>query len=291
MIIVKLNGGLGNQLFQYALGRHLAEINQVPLKLDISWFDKGIRNYELNYFRIKAGLATQEDNVSVTKMTTRWRHRIDRNITQKLLPYYLKNHVQEKNTGFDLNILKVGDNAYLTGYWQSEKYFKPIESVLRSELLFREPMDEKNLTLVQKIQHVNAVSLHVRRGDYVSNPEYRQMFGTCDLDYYKKAVALISTKVSDPHFFVFSDDPGWVKENIKVNAPTTFVIHNQGTESYRDMQLMSLCKHNIIANSTFSWWGAWLNANPGRIVITPEKWFSDDNFCSQDLVPSGWVTM
>lgn len=290
LIIVRLNGGLGNQLFQYAMGRHLSEINQTELKLDISWYEKGIRSYELKYFNIKAGLTTTEDTILITKMTTRWSDRIDRNIIQKLKPYYRRNHVHEQRTGFDHSILKVHDNAYLTGYWQSEKYFKPIEVLLRQELQFCETMNEENCLVVQKIQEKNAVSLHVRRGDYVSDSEYQRVFGTCDLTYYKKAIDFISEKIFRPHFFIFSDDPIWVKDNIKMSN-ATFITNNRGKDSYRDMQLMSLCQHNIIANSTFSWWGAWLNPNPDKIVIAPKNWFADTRLHNKDLIVSGWITL
>ena len=290
LIIVKLNGGLGNQLFQYAMGRHLSEINQTELKLDISWYEKGIRNYELKYFNIKAGLTTTEDTILITKMTTRWSHRIDRNIIQKLKPYHRRNHVHERRTGFDHSILEAYDNTYLTGYWQSEKYFKFVEPILRQELQFREPMDEKNRAMIRQIRETNAVGLHIRRGDYVSNREYRQTFGICDLSYYRNAILHITSKVPDTRFFVFSDDPVWAKENMGVSN-TAFVTHNQGTDSYRDMQLMSLCQHNIIANSTFSWWGAWLNPNPDKIVIAPKNWFADARLHNKDLIPDTWIVL
>lgn len=291
MIIVKLVGGLGNQMFQYALGRYLAEMHGVALKLDITWYKKGIREYELKYLNIQGEIATGEEVREMTKMTTSLAHRIDRNIVQPLLPYYKRYHVAERTPAFDANILKIGGKSYLTGYWQSELYFKPIAVSIRKEFQIKAALCDENLEIANEISRTNAVSLHVRRGDYVSNPDYNKIFATCGLDYYTDAIKLMSDRIKNPHFFVFSDDPLWVMENLSISFPHSFVTHNTGIGSYRDMQLMSLCQHNIIANSTFSWWGAWLNANQDKIVIAPKKWLVNEAIPKSTLIPNNWTSL
>ncbi|MDJ1483154.1 alpha-1,2-fucosyltransferase [Cytophagaceae bacterium YF14B1] len=288
MIIVRLNGGLGNQLFQYALGKTLSILHQTPFKIDITWYKKGIRQYELRYFTINENIATDEDIALTTRITQRWTHRLDRNLIQPLLPYYKRHVVVEKHFNFDPNILKVNSSAYLNGYWQNETYFKKIEEILRKDLQFKEPLDQQNRIISESILQQNAVSLHVRRGDYVSNPEYQQVFGTCGIDYYEKAIRWIGENVENPHFFLFSDDIPWVIKNINIPFPFTIIDHNKGDKSYRDMQLMSKCKHHIIANSTFSWWGAWLNPDKRKKVIAPAKWANIETERSNYIVPTNW---
>jgi hypothetical protein len=148
----------------------------------------------------------------------------------------------------------------------------------------------KNADIAEQIGRVNAVSLHVRRGDYVKNPKTTATHGLCSLDYYHTAIRYIYETVEQPYFFIFSDDMAWVKEHLKIDAPCQYVDHNQGKESFNDMHLMSLCKHHIIANSSFSWWGAWLNSSPEKIVIAPNKWFANQNNI-KDLLPNDWVTL
>ena len=291
MIIVRLNGGLGNQLFQYAFGRRLSEMHQVPLKLDIRWFEKKIRDYELPNFCIKEDIATDKEVALTTRMTTSWQNRLARNIIQPLLPYYRRCQVIERQGGFDSKLLKTKPNIYLVGYWQNEQYFKTIENTLRTELAFKNHLDERNNIIANQINRTNAVSLHIRRGDYITNSEYQRIFGTCSLDYYNRAIQVICDKLSNPHFYVFSDDILWATENLKIPYPVTLISHNHGVNSYRDMQLMSLCKHNIIANSTFSWWGAWLNERQDKIVIAPKTWYADKAKNKQNLVPERWIRL
>ena len=130
--------------------------------------------------------------------------------------------------------------------------------------------------------------MHIRRGDYVSNPTTNKLHGTCSLEYYHNAVDIIAAKVSNPHFFIFSDDHEWARNNFKIDYPLTFVAHNNAGKNYEDMRLMSLCKHHIIANSSFSWWGAWLGSNPKKIVCAPRGWFKDKSLNTNDIIPSDW---
>ncbi|MDO1451023.1 alpha-1,2-fucosyltransferase [Rhodocytophaga aerolata] len=291
MIIVRLNGGLGNQLFQYALGKHLAHLHKTQLKLDIRWFEKGIRNYELKYFNINETIATEEEISFTSNMTTSLINRFQRSIVEPLLPYYKRSIVEEKTNSFDRNIFKSKSDIYVKGYWQSEKYFVNIEEQIRRDFTFRYELDHKNKGLSDKIKVCNAVSVHIRRGDYVSDPEYAKKYGACSVDYYHRAYTLFEKKFEEPYYFIFSDDIQWVQERIKFFQPCVYINHNTGNNSYKDMQLMSLCKHNIIANSTFSWWGAWLNSNSEKIVVAPINWYHDTTIETKDLLPEGWCKL
>jgi hypothetical protein len=206
-------------------------------------------------------------------------------------PYWECNIVRERFFHFDKEILGLQGDAYLEGYWQSERYFSDIQEVIRSEFAFLSEPDAENERIGKEIQDTNAVSIHVRRGDYVSNPETNRVHGVCSLDYYIQAVRQIVERVKEPHFFVFSDDPPWVKANLFLDHRVTYVTHNFGDKSYEDLRLMSSCRHHIIANSSFSWWGAWLNPRPDKIVVAPERWFNNSNADTRDLFPAGWVRM
>ncbi len=179
---------------------------------------------------------------------------------------------------------------YLMGYWQSERYFADVAQTIRTDFTFRQPMIGRNHELVEEIGAVNAVSLHVRRGDYANNLRTKATHGVCPLDYYEAAIRYIAERVEAPHYFVFSDDMEWVRANLRIQLPCSYVDHNQGAESYNDMRLMSLCKHHIIANSSFSWWGAWLNPCDDKVVVAPKNWFANSND-TKDLLPFGWATL
>lgn len=291
MIIVRLVGGLGNQMFQYALGRNLATKHITEIKLDISWFKKKFRDYELGHLNILENIATEEEIKTICKLTKSVKHRFHRNIIDKILPYYKKSQLEEVKNYFDPVVLNAKDNTFLKGFWQSELYFKDIEETIRKEFTFKKKLDGKNLDLANSIQQSNSVSVHIRRGDYVSNPEFNKRHGVCNSSYYKKASEYINDKISKPVYYIFSDEPAWVKQNIFYFEPCIFVQHNLGIDSYKDMQLMSLCRHNITANSSFSWWGAWLNTNSEKIVVTPARWFNDASIENQDLIPTSWVRL
>jgi len=284
MIIVKIIGGLGNQMFQYALARSLEKKTNLEVKIDINGFETyKTQNYSLDKLNIKNNMfATKEE---VEKLCSR-------NIIQSLYNnFFSKDNKIFKESTFDYSgdVFNVGDNTYIEGYWQSEKYFKDIENIIRDEFLFKKLIRTKNLELANKIKKTNSISLHIRRGDYINNSQaYKIHGGICTLDYYKRAVSFIADKTKEPHFYVYSDDIMWAKENLELKYPTIFVDWNTGEDSYRDMQLMSLCDHNIIANSTFSWWGAWLNNNKNKIVIAPQKWFNNNTKNDKDLIPNSW---
>lgn len=292
MIITKIIGGLGNQMFQYAAGRALSIRNNTTLALDVS----GFKSYKLHQgfefprlFNQHYAIATSAD---VFKMLT-WQSPalVRRFLARK--PFASLSHkkfVAEPHYHYWAGITAVPRDCYLTGYWQSEKYFSDVATQIREDFSFVTPFEGKNATLAEKISAVNAVSLHIRRGDYVSNPQATATHGLCSLHYYHDAIRYIAERVEKPEFFVFSDDIAWVRENLKIEFPHHYVDHNSGVQSYNDMRLMSLCQHNVIANSSFSWWGAWLNSSPTKLVIAPKKWFAT-NVDTSDLYPSSWSTM
>ena len=290
MIIVQLKGGLGNQMFQYATGLHLSVLRKTELKLDTSFFNipgnYTQRHYELDVFGIKATLATAEEITSF-RSTSSWRYA---RYLQRKFPYFFnKAYIAESGHAYHPLFVHYPKNTYLEGFWQSEKYFSSIAPAIRNTFSFKEPLNEANAALAERIKTTASVSIHVRRGDYISNPIASGYHGICEAPYYQNAIKYLQAKHSDIHVFIFSDDLEWVKQNLKFDLPAEYINHNTGSNSHIDMQLMSLCKHNVIANSSFSWWGAWLNTNPAKIVIAPANWFTDKATDWSDVYAKSWI--
>jgi hypothetical protein len=298
MIIVKLIGGLGNQLFQYAAGRQLAELNSTILKLDISGFEEyKLHRYALHSFEIWQHIATIEEIEAFKKVQTKSTaliskigKRLNYSINPTLDFYRNVKVINESNLMFNSDVLELKGNIYMNGYWQSERYFSDIRNILLKEFTIKHKQDFTNLELSKQICNTESVSLHIRRGDYISSQLTNQIHGVCSMEYYQKAINEIVKKISNCHFYIFSDDHHWVRENFRLDYPMTMVDNNT-TTNYEDIRLMSQCRHNIIANSSFSWWGAWLNTNSEKIVIAPKKWFADDvkNKETKYLVPETWI--
>lgn len=290
MIIVNLIGGLGNQMFQYAAGRALSLRLSAPLRLDVSGFSGyGLhQGFELSrVFGCKSKIATDEE----IREFLGWRSSpVARKIVMRpsLDMLHGDRLVVEPHFHYWPGIREVSHNAYLFGYWQSERYFSEVAETIRADFTFSHQLSSQNAEMAEKIGQTMAVSLHVRRGDYVSDSKSNAAHGLCTLEYYREAILHMAEHVERPEFFIFSDDIAWVKANLKVDFPCQYVDHNQGAESYNDMRLMSMCRHHIIANSSFSWWGAWLNPRPDKIVVAPKKWFANDKNVA-DLYPAGWV--
>lgn len=290
MIIVQLKGGLGNQLFQYAAGRRIAIANNFSLKLDLSWFEgQPDRPYSLNHF------ATIKDVASPAEIAhlagSKWAH-IKGYLLHKINldgTYGKQTMISERSLDFDPSILQVSKGSYLKGYWQSEKYFKDIEEIIRKEFTVTTAPSPDNIKIANKIRSTEAICIHVRRGDYVSDPKANQLIGLCPLDYYYKSIDYILSKVDKPHFFIFSDDPDWTQQHIKIDAPITYVCNNSSDKNYEDLRLMTYCRHFIIANSSFSWWGAWLSPNVQKIVIAPAQWFRGVQYNDEDRLPKEWI--
>ena len=291
MIIVRLIGGLGNQLYQYALGRKILFKNNVELKFDISGYRSDNSGHiELDKFNIVEKIATDEEvesflpyDIELNRRELRKLH----NLIGLVSPYYKRKFVRERSNLFDPNILKITDNAYLCGFWGSYKYFADIVDLLQKDFTVKAEMDQKNVEIARAISGTESVSIHFRRGDYVTNPQTNAYHGTCSLDYYQRAVKDISKYVSDPHFFVFSDDPDWVQQNFSIPYPLSFVTINGLDEPHKDLRLMSLCRHHIIANSTFSWWSAWLCTNKDKKIYCPNKWVNVP-YDMRDAIPESW---
>lgn len=288
MIVVRLCGGLGNQLFQYAAGRRLAMVRRTELVLDLGWYVRTPssdtqRTYELDHYPIKARVATTGEAL--------W-CRLHEGRLSRLAYYFPRrwDHWRERIFDFDPMVLDLQDNTYLDGYWQSYRYFEEYAQLIQDELTPIAPLDLKDEEVAGLITRGNAVSVHVRRGDYVTHQTAAAYHGLCSLDYYKSALAHISDHVSNPHFFVFSDDPAWTRENLPLPGQATFVDHNGSATAFQDLRLMSLCQHQIIANSSFSWWGAWLNKRPDKIVVVPQQWFTDQRDI-RSLIPDNWIRL
>lgn len=293
MIIVRLMGGLGNQMFQYALGRRLALERGVPLKLDLSWFQtQALRRYMLDRFQVNAEIATPEEIACLVgsnrKAISGWLYRI----IQNCLPYYRRNRVTETNHSFNPLLLNVKSNVLLIGYWQSEKYFKEIGTHLRQEFSLKRPFSPKSLSLADRIQRENSISLHVRRKDYVESPRRIEVYDVCSIEYYRRAVEYLRQIVPNASFFVFSDDISWATVNLKFLSPAVEMVDVKGAaQDVEELILMSYCKHHIIANSSFSWWGAWLGATAETVTIAPRQWIRDRRRENRDITPVEWIRM
>ncbi len=290
MIISNIIGGLGNQMFQYAAGRALALSLNTELYLDIGGFDSyRLHNgFQLSHvFSLPARISGHSD----TRKLLGWQASKIRILSHPKFAWLRKRAlVVEPYFDFWAGFFDAPSDCYISGYWQSEKYFAKHADRIREEFSFHLQLDDRNAEIVRRMKGSNSVSLHIRRGDYVNNPKTLAVHGLCDIDYYQAAVELVSARVVSPSFFVFSDDIAWARENLKMVFPCEFIGHNQGEDSYKDMQLMSVCSHHIIANSSFSWWGAWLNPEPQKIVIAPKKWFADGRKVP-DLLPESWVCL
>lgn len=259
--------GLGNNMFQYAAG--LAYALQHNKKLYVYG---DISNLE-NAFDLDLNIP-QNNDISVFKKF--W---------SKKIPFIGDKFIEPNN--FDGN-LQHDQYVFLWGLFQNEAYFKKYRKEILRAFRFKKEMSDKNKQLAQLIQKSNSIAMHIRRGDYLAENSVQHVLSPY---YYKLAADYIAKRVKNPHFYIFSDDMAWVKQNIKLKYPHTFVEHNSGKDSYNDMRLMSLCKHNIIANSTFSWWGAWLNENPNKIVIAPDIWLKNKAWFVDRVVPKDWIRL
>lgn len=285
MIVTKLMGGLGNQLFQYAAGKVLALHNKTTCKVDVSFLNtdtNGVytqRKFELNAFEAEIEVLNEKEVKDfVLKNTSK---------LKMLFPVLFKSNViTESGHQFQSGFFNLPDNSFLNGFWQSEKYFKAFENEIRKDLVFKESVLSNIENWLDLITQSNSVSLHVRRGDYVSLDSAKAFHGICSMAYYKEALEILRNKIGNITVFVFSDDIAWCKANFETNEKVYFV---ETDSNYKEMYLMQNCKHHIIANSSFSWWGAWLNASKEKVVVAPKKWFADESINTSDIIPSNWI--
>lgn len=291
-MIINIIGGLGNQMFQHAAGRALALEKGISCSLDISDFT----NYKLHQgFELQRvfGCPLPSADSAEVKAILGWQSSPPmRRLLAKPALSALRRRglVIEPHLNYWQGLKEVPEDSYLIGYWQSERYFCDAAQTIRDDFTFRTMMSSRNAALAEQIQQANSVSLHVRRGDYVKNSGMSATHCLCSLDYYRSAMHHIEEHLERPAYFVFSDDIPWVKANLAIKQSCVYVDHNHGAESYNDMRLMSMCKHQIIANSSFSWWGAWLNTHRGKIVVAPRRWFTVSSDV-RDLIPDAWVAL
>jgi hypothetical protein len=276
MITIKLQGGLGNQLFQYAFAKALAKRLNTVFQFDDSFYSKNIaRKNNLFLFAI---------NISIySSKFQKW------NWLRKRLSIVigLKKYIVESRFSFNDILKQIDGDVYLDGYWQSDRYFQDIQSEIRQDFsIFKEPISEEASPILEQIKTTNSVCIHVRRGDYLTNRRYLVL----GMDYYQKAIELLSNQFADLHFFVFSDDISWCKQHFKSSENVLLVSDSQIFTLRDDFEMMLSCKHHITANSTLSWWAAWLNDNPEKVVITPQKWFADSTN-TKDLLPKNWTKL
>jgi hypothetical protein len=295
-IATRIWGGLGNQMFQYASGLGMARRVDVPLTLDLSWFGNDVdRPFLLDQWQINATVADPTVIATYHASTTKWRQSLAKRMptiaaTPLRGPIY-----REVGHQFHADTFAMRPPVLFDGYFQSERYFLNISDDVRQQFSPRDTLSVgTGLTRSQIQQSDSPVSLHVRRGDYVTNPKANEVHGLAPMDYYKAAIAEIQSRRSGmPHFFLFSDDPDWVREAFAF-LPNKTVITGNDDRPWEDIVLMAACHDHIIANSTFSWWGAWLNPRADKTVIAPKRWFAGGDpkkMSDVDVVPPSWIRL
>ena len=283
MVIAKISNGLGNQMFQYAAARAHAARNRTTVRLDLMWFlYNKARKYGLSCFSLSGSRANLLQILRLRGMTLKdWRQ----SLTSDRLS---GTHYIERSLSFDPTVLQLPENIYLQGYFQSELYFIDQEQAVRSDFEFRLSLPNSCQFILAKILSTDSISMHIRRADYLTAGLDQYVLS---MSYYFRALEYVCSKLAKPHVFVFSDDPDWAFANLNLQVPMTIVSNSQ-MRDYEELQLMSMCKNHIIANSSFSWWGAWLASGNEKIVVAPARWMAEHSVIdSQDLVPTNWTRM
>ena len=288
MIISEINAGLGNSLFQYAFARALSEKTKQKLYFEV--IPTGQAAYRLDKFNTLVEFADKDD---IYRLKRRLKEpRLYRRIMRKLgfsiycnEKYHFDN---ERIDSCDIETLKYYSDLYISGYFGDQKYFIEIEDIIRKEFALKKTLNSENEKVLSQIKNSNSVSIHMRHGDYVWN----NFFAEIPFNYYNKAVDYIESHSKNSIYFIFSDDLNWVKNNLKLDVDLVFVDINDASTDYMELALMAACKHNIIANSTFSWWGGWLNENSEKIIIAPKIWYKNDaqkNLDRGTVLPFTWI--
>ena len=300
MILARINGGLGNRLFQYATALAISLKLNRKLLLDIAWYrnirsldDQSdpnattIRDFLLNNFNIQSRV--------INKIHLNWIKRLEfRSKNSKFYKLLLDGPLNNfsyttiNQNNYSLESIQKHPHVYLTGYWQNNDIIEEYKNLISNELILKYPLSENNQDHLKSINAKNSVAIHVRRGDYISKSKSREVHASCSNNYYDDSIECIQKKMNELHYFIFSDDMTWIKNNLTINTNITF-IDNEGPP-YEHLYLMSQCKHQITANSTFSWWAAWLNNNPDKIIITPEYWYNDKHLNDTVIrIPNEWI--
>lgn len=276
-------------MYQYAAGRSVAERLGRPLLIDVRTIlpEAPARHYDLGAFRISEQFVSGMDG-----FCTRWLGSVRAGgLFRAVFPGARSyKYLRDREEGFDPDVFAPhGGPIVLHGYWQSYRYFERIADDLKKEFQFRQEPDRENAAMLLDIQASESVCVHVRRGDYVSNAAFKETLGPCGIDYYERALVSITARVNSPKFFVFSDDPVWARLNLRLPGPCVTVDHNHGKSDVEDLRLMSQCRHFVIANSSFSWWGAWLCGRSDKTVVAPSRWFKQDKIPATDRIPPDWI--
>lgn len=300
MIITRISAGLGNQLFQYATARAISLKFNRKLFLDNSWYDSlksledqtdpnatTVRYFLLNYFNIQSRV--------LNKIHLNWIKRLEiKSKTSKIYKFLLTGPLNDfsfttiNHNNYSLEFIQEHPRIYLTGYWQNNDIIEEYKNFIYNDLILKHPISANNQTHLKSINTTNSVAIHFRRGDYQSKPISLDVHASCSNNYYYEGIEYLRNKINNLHYFIFSDDITWVKNNLDFTTNTTF-IDNYGP-SYEHLYLMSQCKHQITANSTFSWWAAWLNNNTKKIIITPKYWYIDKHLNKTVIrIPKDWI--
>lgn len=288
MIVVKLTGGFGNQLFQYAAGLSLSKHHNVDLKVDITTLNAPdsvtgtIRKADILNLQIPPTVATEGE---INKFRLQSRHK---KLAEKLFPFYKRQVYKDASNKFDKKFFSASANKYLIGNRQSEKYFKPYENHIKNNIILSDEIVFPIIKFSETLKEQNSVSIHIRRGDYLT-PVAMEWLGLLPLSYYLNSIKTILDKLPNAVFYIFSDDIDWVKNNLIIENEHHFVSNKVSKNAMEDFFLMSCCRHNIIANSTFSWWAAWLNAYEEKTIIAPNRWYNMEKLNNMDLIPESWI--
>ena len=291
MIILQVMGGLGNQMFQYACGRSIASRLGTDLLLDTRLLEEKdqSRDYGLGCFSIRGRVMSQKE--FSRRLRDRLRRRLSRSLRKKDSVYTMHGRldvVREQGLGYAKELEQLTGDAYLSGYWQSEKYFLHMRNEIKCDFALSVPVSAEINNLVSRISEHPSVSIHVRRGDYLVNTVH----GLCTMSYYQRAWTSITERLHiRPTPFVFSDDPEWVRQNFDIGADFVPIDTTPDRMPQEDLFCMAQCDHHILANSSFSWWGAWLNESPDSVVIAPDPWFISETLHNADLIPERWTTV
>lgn len=291
-VVARIEGGLGNQMFQYAAARALADRLGCDLSLDLSGLAcNGDRAYALDQYRIRAKVACEEELQNLPDWRRTRVGRFRSMLSAWGLPLAGYSVFWPESFAFDPRFNHIQSPVYLVGYWQSEQYFVDHRAALLKDLTRLDALPSPTMQWVARVQGCNSVCLHIRRGDYITNAAASQFHGVCDLSYYDNALTWIGKQHPDIHIFAFSDEPEWVKSHLKTEFPLTVVDANPPEQGGLDLEIMRHCRHHIIANSSFSWWGAWLADSQGQIVLAPSRWFADSSVDTSDVIPKRWLKL
>ncbi|MGZ0171051.1 MAG: alpha-1,2-fucosyltransferase [Planctomycetales bacterium] len=296
MIVTRLIGGLGNQMFQYAFGSYLANQTDQELLIDVSGFETySLHALAINHFSISADQLAPGQRRRIPgryQGTSRLRDAV-RQLTGRFqrtdnAPFKLR---REKPFGFHSRYLAPRRDLYLDGYWQSEAFFPDMRTRLRQEFNLSDPLSQQSTAIADQMTQCESVAVHVRRGDYVTNPETGRIYRNLNADYYRACLRNLQQFVPDLRVFLFSNDIDWCRQHLDMGIPFSPVTHNDASTAYEDLYLMSQCRHAIIANSTFSWWGAFLGADQtGRRVYYPDPWFCPGTLNGDSVGCNDWIS-